>query len=86
MKVRQAPFYGVVGGFHLIEATDEHLDWTAARLREMGVQNFLGAHCTGIEPVYRLREKLGLGRGSAVVGGVSAEFTLESEIQVRRLR
>jgi 7,8-dihydropterin-6-yl-methyl-4-(beta-D-ribofuranosyl)aminobenzene 5'-phosphate synthase len=48
--VREAPLHALVGGLHLFPLDDERLDWTAARLREMGAQSLLGAHCTGLEP------------------------------------
>ncbi len=68
--------YGVVGGLHLFPASDEQLNWTGDKLRDFKVANLLGAHCTGIEAVYRLRERAGLTRKSAVVGSVGATFTL----------
>ncbi len=74
--VRPAPLHAVVGGFHLFAADEAQLQWTGERLREVGVLNFVGAHCTGIEAVYRLRERLGLGRASAVVGAVGSTFEL----------
>jgi 7,8-dihydropterin-6-yl-methyl-4-(beta-D-ribofuranosyl)aminobenzene 5'-phosphate synthase len=70
------PVYALVGGFHLFAATDEQLDWTADKLKGFGVSYLIGAHCTGIEAVYRMREKLGLPRHSAVVGAVGASFVL----------
>lgn len=70
------PVYALVGGFHLFAATDEQLDWTADKLKGFGVSYLIGAHCTGIEAVYRLREKLDLPRHSAVVGAVGASFVL----------
>jgi 7,8-dihydropterin-6-yl-methyl-4-(beta-D-ribofuranosyl)aminobenzene 5'-phosphate synthase len=75
-----APVVAVIGGMHLFNATDESLAWTAARLREAGVSSLIGAHCTGIEAVHRLRELLGLSRGRAVVGAVGATFNLETGI------
>ena len=63
-KVRETRVYAALGGFHLFEADDAVLDWTAAKLRPMAVANLLGAHCTGIEPVYDLRQRLGLGRAN----------------------
>ena len=68
--------YSLVGGFHLFGATDEQLDWTADKLKGFGVSYLIGAHCTGIEAVYRLRERLKLSRRSAVVGAVGATFVL----------
>lgn len=75
-KVRKAPLHAVLGGIHLYEASDETLAWTGAKLKEFGLQNLLGAHCTGIEAVYRLRELTGLTRATAAVGQVSGGFTL----------
>ena len=48
------------------------------KLREFGVQNFMGAHCTGIEATYKIRDLIGLTRQTAVVGAVGAEFKLGS--------
>lgn len=70
------PVQGVIGGLHLFPATDQQLDWTADQLKDFKVQNLLGAHCTGIEAVYRIREKLVLPRSSAVVGSVGSSFVL----------
>ena len=70
------PVYTLVGGFHLFAATDEQLDWTADKLKGFGVSYLIGAHCTGIEAVYHLRQKLELPRHSAVVGAVGSTFVL----------
>jgi 7,8-dihydropterin-6-yl-methyl-4-(beta-D-ribofuranosyl)aminobenzene 5'-phosphate synthase len=72
----EAPLHALVGGFHLYPLDDARLEWTAARLRELGVHHLVGAHCTGLEAVFRLRDRLGLSRGTAVVGAVGASFTL----------
>lgn len=78
--VRPAPIYAAVGGFHLMQASDKTLDWTAEKLREFGLVNFIGAHCTGIEPVYHIRSKAGLDRRTCIVGGVGDQFSLEKGI------
>ena len=70
------PVQAVIGGLHLFPATDQQLDWTADKLKDFKVQNLLGAHCTGIEAVYRIRERLVLPRSSAVVGSVGSSFVL----------
>lgn len=76
-SVREAPVHAALGGFHLFAAGDDTLDWTATKLRRLGVQNLLGAHCTGIEAVYALRSRLGLDRRTCVVGAVGAAFDLK---------
>ena len=70
------PVEAIIGGLHLFPATDEQLDWTADKMKEFKVSNLMGAHCTGIEAVYRIRERLGLPRSAAVVGSVGSSFVL----------
>jgi 7,8-dihydropterin-6-yl-methyl-4-(beta-D-ribofuranosyl)aminobenzene 5'-phosphate synthase len=72
--------YAAVGGFHLFDARDETLAWTAAQLKTMNLAYLIGAHCTGIEAVYRLRALLSLDRRTAVVGAVGASFELDKGI------
>ena len=79
------PVYALVGGFHLFPATDQQLDWTADKLKGFGTSYLIGAHCTGIEAVYRIRERLNLPRRSAVVGAVGATFVLGEGIHPGRL-
>jgi len=83
--VREAPVYAAIGGFHLFAADDAKLDWTAAKLHEMHLQNLVGAHCTGLHTVYYLKEKLGLPRQACLVGAVGAVFTLDKGIAPGRL-
>jgi 7,8-dihydropterin-6-yl-methyl-4-(beta-D-ribofuranosyl)aminobenzene 5'-phosphate synthase len=70
------PVEAIIGGLHLFPATDEQLNWTADKMKEFKVANLMGAHCTGIEAVYRIRERLALPRASAVVGSVGSSFVL----------
>lgn len=79
------PVLAVIGGLHLYTASDERLDWTGRRMRAFGVRYLIGAHCTGIESVFRLRKHLGLTRRSAVVGAVGATFVLGEGIHPGRL-
>jgi 7,8-dihydropterin-6-yl-methyl-4-(beta-D-ribofuranosyl)aminobenzene 5'-phosphate synthase len=73
--VQNAPVHAAIGGFHLFAANDEVLGWTAGKLKAFGVQHLLGAHCTGIEAVSRLRQLVGLTRATAAVAGVGATYT-----------
>jgi 7,8-dihydropterin-6-yl-methyl-4-(beta-D-ribofuranosyl)aminobenzene 5'-phosphate synthase len=75
-KFPNEPVDAVIGGLHLFPATDQQLNWTANKLKDFKVSNLVGAHCTGIEAVYRIRETLGLPRDSAVVGTVGSTFVL----------
>jgi 7,8-dihydropterin-6-yl-methyl-4-(beta-D-ribofuranosyl)aminobenzene 5'-phosphate synthase len=83
--IRPAPVNAAIGGFHLYNAKDEQLDWTADKLKEFQIAQILGAHCTGIESVYRLRQRLGLNRHTCVVGTVGATFDLKDGIHTGRI-
>jgi 7,8-dihydropterin-6-yl-methyl-4-(beta-D-ribofuranosyl)aminobenzene 5'-phosphate synthase len=74
--VKDSPVHSAIGGFHLFAAREEHLAWTAGRLRDLGLRHLLGAHCTGMEAVFRLRQLAGLTRQTAVVSAVGSSFTL----------
>lgn len=78
--IRPAPVDAAIGGFHLYNAKDEQIDWTADKLKEFQTAQILGAHCTGIETVYQLRQRLGLNRHTCVVGTVGAIFDLKDGI------
>ena len=68
------PAYAIVGGLHLFAAPDPALAWTATRLRSAHLGYLLGAHCTGIEAVFRIRELAALDRKRAVVAAIGSSF------------
>lgn len=84
-KFPDEPVQAVIGGLHLYPATDQQLDWTADQMKEFKVSNLIGAHCTGIEAVYHLREKLGAPRGSVVVGGIGSTYVLGEGVHPGKL-
>jgi 7,8-dihydropterin-6-yl-methyl-4-(beta-D-ribofuranosyl)aminobenzene 5'-phosphate synthase len=74
--VRSTRVHALIGGLHLFNAKDDTLSWTADKLRTVGIDYFLGGHCTGLETVYRYRSELGLQRDRAVVAAVGSTFEL----------
>ena len=80
-----SPVKAVIGGLHLFAANDQHLAWTAGKLKDYGVQQLMGAHCTGIEAVYRIRELAGLTRQTCMVGAVGASYSLANGINAVRI-
>ncbi len=78
--VRPAPVHALIGGIHLFNASERTLAWTEGKLRDYGVRHLIGAHCTGVETVYRFRQSLGLDRARCVVGAVGQVFDLASGI------
>jgi 7,8-dihydropterin-6-yl-methyl-4-(beta-D-ribofuranosyl)aminobenzene 5'-phosphate synthase len=84
-EIRHAPVDAAIGGFHLYNASDETLDWTAGKLKEFQTAQLMGAHCTGIESVYYLRRRMGLNRHNCVVGTIGATFDLKDGIKTGRI-
>ena len=80
-----APVKAIIGGLHLFAADDKHLEWTASKLKAFGVQQLVGAHCTGIEAVYRIRELAALTRQTCMVGAVGASYSLANGINAGRV-
>jgi 7,8-dihydropterin-6-yl-methyl-4-(beta-D-ribofuranosyl)aminobenzene 5'-phosphate synthase len=72
--LQQETLLAAIGGFHLFQNTDEQIKWTAEQLKTSGIRYFMGAHCTGIEPVYQIREWINLKRGECIVGSVGDSF------------
>ena len=83
--VRKAHVHAAIGGFHLFEASDGAIAWTANELAAMGLEDFFGAHCTGLEPTYRMRTLIGLGREHSEVAAVGSYFTLKGGIHPLKL-
>jgi 7,8-dihydropterin-6-yl-methyl-4-(beta-D-ribofuranosyl)aminobenzene 5'-phosphate synthase len=69
------PIYKIIGGFHLLKLNNDKLEWTAGKMREAGVNYFVGAHCTGLNSTSSIRNFLGLTSVSALVGSVGTVIT-----------
>ncbi|MGQ0736893.1 MAG: MBL fold metallo-hydrolase [Acidobacteriota bacterium] len=80
-----SPVKAIIGGMHLFAADEAHLKWTAGQFKRFGVQQLMGAHCTGIEAVYRIRELAAFTRQSCMVGAVGASYSLAKGINPLRV-
>lgn len=84
-SIAHRPIHALMGGLHLFAASDETLGWTGDQLRRIGVQHLMAGHCTGIEPLIRLRAGLNLSRRTAVVGAVGSQFVYGEGIRPTRI-
>lgn len=84
-RVRDAKVSTVFGGLHTFAANDATLDWTGAQFKRLGVAHVVGAHCTGIEALHRLRQSAGLDRKTCVVGAVGASYEIGKGIDPGRI-
>lgn len=69
-----------IGGFHLYAASDEVMSWTAKHIQEMQLEYLLGAHCTGVERTFVLRELSGMDPAHSRAGSVGTQFNGEKGI------
>ena len=69
------PIYKIIGGFHLLNLDNDKLKWTAKKMEESGVKYFVGAHCTGINSTYSIRDYMKLSPENALVGSVGTYVT-----------
>ncbi len=51
--------YGVIGGFHLIGASDERIDNVVRSIKDLGVEFIATGHCTGLRAEARFLEVFG---------------------------
>ncbi len=72
--------YASVGGFHLFAKSDKEIKWTSKQMKKFGVDEFIGAHCTGIDAVYSIRNNNRMDRENCVVGAVGSVFDYEKGI------
>ena len=72
--IDKQPIAAVMGGFHLFNANQETLDWVGEKLAEIAPRHVMGAHCTGVQPLYEIRRGAKLDRKHAIVGSVGATY------------
>ena len=66
--------FSAIGGFHLFNKNEEDIKWTAKYMRKYGVKYFLGAHCTGVDAVFSIRNFNKMMRSNCVVGAVGSYY------------
>ncbi len=72
----RTPIHAVLGGMHLLHASEERIERTADALARYGVELIAPCHCTGNAAASQLRERLGA-RVAACSAGMSFEFGRE---------
>jgi len=71
---QDGPIVAVIGGFHLIHATQHRLDETVTALGQMRLASVVPIHCTGTEAEAHLREVLGSDVVASGKAGMSFRF------------
>ena len=74
-RTGRSQIYAVLGGMHLVRATQRRLEATVAALKRYGVEKLGPAHCTGTRAVTYLWSQAALECFECSVGAV---FTVEA--------
>ncbi|MDK2384129.1 MAG: MBL fold metallo-hydrolase [Candidatus Korarchaeota archaeon] len=64
------PVRAVMGGFHLVSASEERIEATVRALRDLGVEQVITGHCTGLPAECAFRRPYGRGFAQLAVGKV----------------
>ena len=80
--IHAVPVVMGVGGFHLFRASNEVLDWTAGHMQAVGMESFVGAHCTGTAATYYLKDRLNLPASKVSIGAVGTQ--IDSSLNIIR--
>ena len=64
--------YGVLGGFHLLNKSDEEMESIIAEMKALGVVKCGASHCTGVKQIEMFKDAfgknfIGLGVGNSIV-------------------
>jgi len=57
-RFRNQAVYALVGGFHLVDATDARLAHIIEAFKQMKIRELFPGHCTGLPAVCRMRREL----------------------------
>lgn len=79
-SMRKQPVHLAVGGFHLFRASDDVVQWTGRALQRFGVEQFVGAHCTGAHATRVLANQLQLPRSAVSIGAIGTRIDRSGEI------
>ena len=79
-EIQDQDINALMGGMHLFNANQQTVSWTGVKLKELGLKHLMAGHCTGVEPMFQLRQALGLDRSQAVMGAVGASFSLTNGV------
>lgn len=74
------PIHAVLGGMHLLVASQERMDCTVEALRSLGVQRLGPAHCTGAAATARLWHEF---PGACTPCSVGCRFVFEREQEMQ---
>ena len=72
--------YGAIGGFHLYRSSDDDISETAYSLKEFGLKQLIGGHCTGIHAARKIADIASISRDNLSHGAIGTVITKDLRI------
>ena len=72
--------YGAIGGFHLYRSSDDDISKTAHSLKEFGLKQLVGGHCTGIHAARKIADIASISRDNLSHGAIGTVITKDLRI------
>jgi 7,8-dihydropterin-6-yl-methyl-4-(beta-D-ribofuranosyl)aminobenzene 5'-phosphate synthase len=72
--------YGAIGGFHLYRSSDDDISETAYSLKEFGLKQLIGGHCTGIHAARKIADIASISRDNLSHGAIGTVVTKDLRI------
>ena len=79
-KIENRDVYGAIGGFHLFRSSDEVINNTARSLKEFGLKQLVGGHCTGIHAARTIADIASITKDNLSHGAIGTVITKDLQI------
>tara|TARA_B100000214_G_scaffold341053_1_gene287941 strand:- start:741 stop:1694 length:954 start_codon:yes stop_codon:yes gene_type:complete len=72
--------FGAIGGFHLFRSSDDVISETAHFLKDFGLRQLVGGHCTGIHAARKIADIASITRNNLSHGAIGTVITKDHRI------
>ena len=79
-NIENLNIYGAVGGFHLFRSSDKEITQTAESLKDFGLRQLVGGHCTGIHAARKIADVASISRENLSHGAIGTVITKNQKI------
>ena len=79
-KIYDRDVVGAIGGFHLFRSSDEVITKTGEALKEFGLRQLVGGHCTGIHEARKIADIANIQQSNLSHGAIGTVVTKDLKI------
>ena len=79
-KIYDREVVGAIGGFHLFRSSDEVINKTGEALKEFGLRQLVGGHCTGIHEARKIADIANIHQSNLSHGAIGTVVTKDLKL------